>query len=198
MPRDQERPAFSVLRRQTSSSSRTTDLWGVMPQAGRRGKPRLRRSFALPAPGLPAWPRLRAEILQIKLTHMGYSPGLSTLSKCPNCSGPKGPAPKRQENLAQPGPGFTLGELVNFPHRSKPLSLKGPLGTWYGENRLKIGPPTHFYASSPFRAKHVLLANPGLSYFGAFGPYDPPLNTGPRRRLLKQRNDGMLIPPSRC
>jgi hypothetical protein len=47
-----------------------------MPQAGRRGKPRLRGSFALPAPGLPAWPRLRAEILQIKLAHMGYSPGL--------------------------------------------------------------------------------------------------------------------------
>jgi hypothetical protein len=78
MPCDQERPAFSVLRGQMTVHLviRVEGLTfgGVMPQAGRRGKPRLRRSFALPAPGLPAWPRLRAEILQNKLARMGYSP----------------------------------------------------------------------------------------------------------------------------
>jgi hypothetical protein len=60
----------------------------------------------------------------------------------------------RPEGARKLSPGFTLGELP-------PTAISPEGAAWYGENRLQIGPPTHFYAFSPFRAKHVLLANPG-------------------------------------
>jgi hypothetical protein len=40
-----------------------------------RTEPDPTRSFALPAPGLTAWPRLRAKILQNKLALMGFNHG---------------------------------------------------------------------------------------------------------------------------
>jgi hypothetical protein len=82
----------------------------VMPQAGRRGKPRLRRSFALPAPGLPAWPRLRAEILQNKLARMRVQPWAEYPLQMSKLQAPKG-----QDSLAQGLYLFSVGQMAQRP-----------------------------------------------------------------------------------
>jgi hypothetical protein len=126
-----------------------------MPQAGRRGKPRLRRSFALPAPGLPAWPRLRAEILQIKLAHMGYSPGLSTLSKCPNCRARSG-----QESIAQGKPWAMLSWPTSGHRLAKPKS-QSPSGRKTDAKHIRNpglspqAPSGRALSGRMIRAKHI-------------------------------------------
>jgi hypothetical protein len=40
----------------------------------------------------------------------------------------------------------------------------------YGDNRLGTFEPDRLRVSSPFRAKRLFSTNPGLSYFGHFGP----------------------------
>jgi hypothetical protein len=117
----------------------------------------------------------------------------STMAFLQGRCGPKWPKER--------SPGSTLGSspLPNSPEAEGAMR--------YGDNRLGNFEPDRVHISNPFRAKRLFSTNPGLSYFGHFGPRiinvqtpgpgfqpweSPPSATRPEGRQIELTNNAKV------